>query len=279
MLHGLDPGGGVVGAHKVEAIGIEQLLHGDLAVLSLDNHGVLLQAAHDGLELSDLLRAHGIGLVEDQRGAKLDLLDEQALDVVLVDILGQQVATAVELVVHAGTVDHGNDVVERELGFAAHFGLVAEARDGVGDGDRLTNTGGLDDDVVELARIGNALQLVGQVVRKRAADATVGERDEVVGLGKATVGDKAGVDVDLADIVDDHGGADAAVVGEDMVEQRGLAGTEVSGKHDDLHGLVGHVPSFVRYGLQLNLMPNACSYTHAPANNTGYSQAPHTSGQ
>ena len=76
MLHGLDPGGGVVGAHKVEAAGVEQLLHGNLAVLSLDNHGILLQAAHDGLELGDLLGAHGIGLVEDQCGAELNLLDE-----------------------------------------------------------------------------------------------------------------------------------------------------------------------------------------------------------
>ena len=117
------------------------------------------------------------------------------------------------------------------------------------------------------------------LARSSAADAAVGERDKVVGLGKAAVGDEAGVDVDLADIVDDHGSADATVVGEDVVEQRGLAGTEVSGKHDDLHGFVGHVPSFVRHGLQLNLMPNACSYTHARANNTGYSQAPHTSGQ
>ena len=66
---------------------------------------------------------------------------------------------------------------------------------------------------------------------------------------------------------------------EDVVEQRGLAGTEVSGKHEDLHGFVGHVPSYVRHGLQLNLMPNACSYTHAPAIITSYSQAPHTSGQ
>ena len=65
MLHGLDPGGGVVGAHKVKAVGVEQLLHRNLSVLGLDDHGVLLQAAHDGLELGDLLRAHGIGLVED----------------------------------------------------------------------------------------------------------------------------------------------------------------------------------------------------------------------
>ena len=245
--------------------------------MGLDDHGVFLQAAHDGLELGDLLGAHGIGLVEDQRGAELDLLDEQAFDVVLVDILGQQVATAVELVVHAGAVDHGHDVVERKLRLAAHLGLVAEARDGVGDGDRLANARCLDDDVIEVARIGDALQLVGKVVRKRTADAAVGERDEVIGLGKAAVGDEAGVHIDLA--VDDYGGADAAVVSEDVVEQRGLAGTEVAGKHDDLHGFVGHVPSFVRHGLQLNLMPNACSYTHAPANNTGYSQAPHTSGQ
>ena len=89
MLHGLDPGGGVVGAHKVETAGIEQLLHGDLTVLSLDDYGVLLQTAHDSLELGNLLRRHGIGLVEDQRGAEFNLLDEQALDVVLVDILCQ----------------------------------------------------------------------------------------------------------------------------------------------------------------------------------------------
>jgi hypothetical protein len=119
--------------------------------LGLDNHGVLLQATHDGLELGNLLGRDGIGLVEDQRRAKLDLLNEQALDVVLVDILGQQVAAAVELVVHAGAVDHGHDVVERELGLAAHLGLVAEARDGVGDGDRLANARSLDDDIVELA--------------------------------------------------------------------------------------------------------------------------------
>ena len=119
--------------------------------MSLDDYGVLLQTAHDSLELGNLLRAHGIGLVEDQRGAEFNLLDEQALDVVLVDILCQQVATAVELVVHAGTIDHGHDVVECELGLAAHLGLVAEARDGVGDGDRLANTRCLDDDVIEVA--------------------------------------------------------------------------------------------------------------------------------
>lgn len=197
MLHGLDPGGGVVGAHKVEAVGIEQLLHGDLAVLGLDDHGVLLQTAHDGLELGDLLRAHGIGLVEDQRGAKLDLLDGAGLSISSSSISSaSRSRPPLNSSYMRGAVDHGHDVVEREFGLAAHLGLVAEARDGVGDGDRLANARSLDDDVVEVARIGDALQLVGKVVRKRTADAAVGERDEVVGLGKAAVGDEAGIDVD-----------------------------------------------------------------------------------
>ena len=245
MLHGLDPSGGLIGAAKVKAVGIQQFAHGDIALLGLDDHGVLLQAAHDGLELGDLLGRHGVGLVEHERGAKLDLLDQQALDVVLVDILGQQVAAAVELVVHARAVHHGNDVVEREQGLAVSLGVVAEGRDGVGDGDRLADAGGLDDDVVEVAGFGDALQLVGEVFGQRAADAAVGEGDEVVCLGKAAVGDKIGIDVDLADVVDDHGGTDTAIVFEDMVEQGGLAGTEVAGEHHDLDRLVGHGPSFV----------------------------------
>ena len=173
------------------------------------------------------------------------MLNQQALDVVLVDILGQQVAAAVELVVHARAVHHGNDVVEREQGLAVSLGVVAEGRDGVGDGDGLADAGGLDDDVVEVAGFGDALQLVGEVFGQRAADAAVGEGDEVVCLGKAAVGDKIGIDVDLADVVDDHGGTDTAIVFEDMVEQGGLAGTEVAGEHHDLDRLVGHGPSFV----------------------------------
>ena len=132
----------------------------------------------------------------------------------------------------------------------------------------------LDDDVVELARIGDALQLVGKVVRKRAADAAVGERDEVVGLKRPPSAMRLASTLISPISLTITAARMPPSLARMWLEQCGLAGTEVSGKHDDLHGFVGHMPSFVRHGLQLNLMPNACSYTHAPANNTGYSQAP-----
>ena len=248
VLHGLDPGGGVIGLHEVKAAGVQDLPEVDFALGGLDDDGVLLKAAHDGLELGELFGRHGVGLVEHERGAELDLGDEQRLDVVLVDVVGQKVAAAVELVVHAGAVHHGHDVVQRELGGAADLLLVAEGRDGVGDGHGLADAGGLDDDVVEVAGVCQAGELVSQVVGKGAADAAVGERDKVVGGRKAAILDEAGVDVDLADVVDDDGRADAAVVGQNVVEQRGLAGTEVAGEHHDLDGVVGHGVSFAGVG-------------------------------
>ena len=141
--------------------------------------------------------------------------------------------------------------------------------DGVGDGDGLADAGGLDDDVVEAAALGDVVELAREVVGERAADAAVGERDQAVGLGQAAVCDQVGVDVDLADVVDDHGGADALVVGEDVVEKGGLAGTEVAGEHDDLDLLVaglaggGHGCSLVGWGAGGGCRPSA-QYTEAP---------------
>ena len=127
--------------------------------------------------------------------------------------------------------------------------LVAEARDGVGDGDGLADARGFDDDVVELARGGDVAELAGQVVGERAAQAAVGHGDEVaLDLREAPLLDEARVHVDLADVVDDDGGADALLVGEDVVEQGGLAGAEVAGEQDYLGGLVG-----VRHGCARSL--------------------------
>ena len=192
-----------------------------------------LQAAHDGLELGHLLGRHAVALVEHERGAELDLLDEKALDVVLLDVVGEKGVATVELVVHAGAVDHGHDVVQVERSRAA-LGLVADGRDGVGNGDGLADARGLDDDVVEVAGLGDGRELLRQVGGKRAADAAVAHGDEAVRGGEAAVLDEACVNVNLADVVHDDGGANALVVGKDVVEERGLARSQVTGKHDDL---------------------------------------------
>ena len=250
VRHGIRPHGGVVGLLEAEASRVEKLAHGHVAVLGLHDHRVPLEAADDGLELLDLLGRDLVGLVEDDRGAELDLLDDETLDVILVDVVGEKVLAAVELVPHAGAVDHGDDVVEVERGVAVVLGLVAVGRDGVGDGDGLADARGLDDDVVEVAGVSDVLELLCEVACERAADAAVGEWDEVVGLREAAVLDEAGVDVDLADVVDDDGRADSLVVAEDVVQERGLAGAEVTGEQDDLALLsgAGHMPSLLGLG-------------------------------
>ena len=235
VLHRVEPRGGGVGVVEVEAPGVEDLVHGHVALGGLHDDGLLLQAAHDGPELGELLGRHEVCLVEHERGAELDLLDEQGLDVLLVDVLLEQVLPAPKLLHHARRIDDGHDVVEGERRRSViELRLVAEGRDGVGDGDGLADARGLDDDVVELTRVGDAGELASEVVGEGAADAAVGHRDELVGLGETTLLDEVGVDVDLADVVDDDGRANALVVGEDAVEQRRLASPEIAGDEDDL---------------------------------------------
>ena len=240
VLHGVDPGGRVVGAFEVEAAGVYDLAERHVRLRGLDDLCVLLQAAYDGLELGNLLGRHLVALVEHERGTKLNLLDEQAFDVVLVDVVGQQVTSSMELVVHARAVHYGDDVVQGQRGMPAVAALVAEVRDGVGNRDRLADARRLDDDVVEVARVGNLAELAGEVVGERAAEAPVRHGDEVaVYLGEPALLDERGVHVDLADVVDDDGGTDALLILKDVVEKRGLAGPEVAGEQGDLRLLAG----------------------------------------
>ncbi len=64
----------------------------------------------------------------------------------------------------------------------------------------------------------------------RAAQTPVAERDRGV---PERSGDGHGVDLDRAEVVDDRADAGAAAVVQEVVEERGLAGAEESGEHDD----------------------------------------------
>ena len=142
-----------------------------------------------------------VHFVQDERGAKLDLVDKQVGKVIFL-ICAHQILAAVELVKHARAVNHGNHVVkhERRLGdfdfrvldiifvvvsivrlrvvgrltavfsifglfaicklvvkrFIREFALrpIAEIRNGVRNRHGFANAGRLDDDVVEVSRLG-----------------------------------------------------------------------------------------------------------------------------
>ena len=97
---------------------------------------------------------------------------------------------------------------------------------------RIGEPGRLDDDRVELALAAHQpVEDANQVAPHGAADAAVvhfehflvGADDEVV------------VDADFAELVDDHGVFLAVRLGQNAIEQCGLAGAEIAGEHRDRH--------------------------------------------
>ena len=128
-------------------------------------------------------------------------------------------------------VGDGDDGVE--LGLAADV-LVDE--EGLRHRRRIGEAGGLDDDGVELALAPHQpVDDADQVAAHGAADAAVVHlEDFLVGADDEVV-----VDADLAELVDDDGELLAVRLGQDAVEQRGLAGAEIAGEHGD-GNFVGH---------------------------------------
>ena len=90
--------------------------------------------------------------------------------------------------------------------------------------------GGLDDDGVELALAPHQpVDDAHQVAAHGAADAAVVHLEHFL----VGVDDELVVDADLAEFVDDDGVFLAVRLGQDAVEQRGLAGAEIAGEHGD----------------------------------------------
>ena len=95
---------------------------------------------------------------------------------------------------------------------------------------RVGEARGLDDDGVELALAPHQpVEDAHQIAAHGAADAAVVHLEHfLVGADHEVV-----VDADLAEFVDDDGVFLAVRLGQDAVEQRGLAGAEIAGQHGD----------------------------------------------
>ena len=179
--------------------------------------GIGVDGADAGLHLAQLGIGDEVSLVEQDHVGKGDL------------VLG--LGRVLEPVLEPLGVGHGDHRVEPGLPPDV---LIDEEglrhRRGIGEAS------GLDDDGVELTLPPHqSLDDADQVAAHGAADAAV------VHLEHFLVGadDQLVVDADLAELVDDHGVFLAVRLGEDAVEQGGLAGAEIAGQHGngELFGL------------------------------------------
>ena len=100
--------------------------------------------------------------------------------------------------------------------------LIAECRNVIGNGDWLADARSLNNDVVKLLGIGQITQLKCQVIRKGAAEATVGQRNNVAFFSVATVFNKTSVNVNLANVIDNDCCVNTFSVRENVVQNSGL---------------------------------------------------------
>ena len=171
----------------------------------------------------ELLWSNQIGLVEHQRRAELNLLNEQVLDVILFNIWVEKIGAVVELLKHASTVNNCDDVIKVEVRvISCMLALIAECRNVIGNGDWLADARSLNNDVVKLLGIGQITQLKCQVIRKGAAEATVSKRNNVAFFSVAAVFNKTSINVNLANVVDNDCCVNTFSVRENVVQNSGL---------------------------------------------------------
>ena len=130
-------------------------------------------------------------------------------------------------------VHHGHHRVEPRQVVQAAALLVGEG-ERLGDRQRFGDAGAFDDQTIETTLPCERRHLLQQILAQRAANAAVGHLDEFfLGSveGRTAAFEERGVDVHLAHVVDDEGDPAVLAVVEQMVEQRGLSGSEEAGKH------------------------------------------------
>ena len=204
-------------AVEVEGIAAEHGLERHVALHRAMQGGIGIDAADARLDLLQLGLGDEIGLVDDDNIGEGDLV--LGLRRIL-EPRGQKFCIGHR---HHGVEPRG--VLDL---------LVDE--EGLRDRGRIGQSRRLDDDRVELAlALHQAFDDADEIAAHGAADAAVVHlEDFLVGADHEVI-----VDANLAEFIDDDRVFLAVLLGEDPVEERRLAGTEIAGEHRD-GGLVGH---------------------------------------
>ena len=206
----------------------------DLAVGDRDHLDAARQHAGDRrLRLGDARRIDEVAFVEDDEIGAGDLIIEYFLDRVVVReraVGGALSGQGVEVVGDAAAgqrraVDDDHDAVDSDAA------LDRRPMERLHQRLRQSEARGLDHDMLDAVARQDGVERRHEFVRDRAAQAAIGQFDDVLlgaGLIAAALEDFA-VDADVAELVDDDGEAAALRVRQHVPDQRRLAGAEEAG--------------------------------------------------
>ena len=143
-----------------------------------------------------------------------------------------QLLSTVELIADAEGIYDGADTVQNRQAVGSelrhHLRVGAEClRDRCG----FTDSRCLDDDVVERFLRAQVMELGHQIHLERAADTAVLEcyQRVIVLTDHPALLNERGVDIHLADIIDDNGEANTFVIGQNTVQQGCFTAAEIAG--------------------------------------------------
>jgi len=189
--------------------------------------GIGVDAADASLDLAELVGRHQVGLVEQDDVGEGDLV--------------LRLRRVLEPLQQPIGIGDGHDCVE--LGLAPIFSSMKKVcATGAGSASPVVST---------MMASNLPLRRIRPSMMRTRSPRTVQQMQPLFISNTSLVGadHEVVVDADLAELVDDDGVFLAVRLGQDAVEQRGLAGAEIAGQHSD-GDLVGHA--------SLRLAPYIC---------------------
>ena len=210
-----------------------------------DDPGGWIQFPEDGLQVGEVFDIDEVDLIDDDHIRELNLLDEQLHEITRVVFIETDAAlpkliTRAVIVEKILRIDERDERVQTGERRQALPGFVREG-ESLRHRQRFGDARALHEQVIKPFFTGQFRHFFEQVFAKRAADAAVGKLDQLL-LGTAEsaggrcrqwIGDELGVDVDLAHVVDNHGDTAALAIGQHVVEESRLPGTEETGEDGD----------------------------------------------
>ena len=215
VLDGINPCGRGGHAVEVEEMGMKDAVEVHVAIVAFHNLGFGLQGTQDFAGMGKFFGRNLRSLVQKDDVAEFNLLDNEVFDIVFRQVSAKEFVAAVEFVLQAQGIHHGDNTVElRETVFLPLGHHLRHGLDGLCNGTGFADAAGLDDDVVERMLGDNLVELGNEVHLQRTADAAVLKCHKriVVLANDASLGNEVGIDVHLADVVDNDGKTDAAAV-------------------------------------------------------------------
>ena len=207
---------------KNKLMSVEQTLEVYVSIVARDNLCFRLDSANDLAHMQQFVSAHLRCFVQQDGVAKLYLLNDEVLNVLLINIFLCESIAALKLVTHAKGINNRHDTVETR--HAVFYILRTERReraDGLCYRCRLTDAARLDNDIIETFHGNDIVKLLHKIHLQCAADTSVLQSHKAIVLlvHNATLLNEVCIDINLSYVVHNDGKLNAFLVCENAVEQ------------------------------------------------------------